>query len=71
MVSPTPEAEPVELDVRPPDILPSVGFTPDSYWLAEQYCDGGEALLLSCEIENGVADRIDFSYFLRRGITKP
>lgn len=48
-----PEAEPIELNKQPPDILPPAGFEPDAYWLAEPYGDGGEALLLSRELADG------------------
>lgn len=55
-VSAAPEAEPVALDIQPPDILPPAGFAPDSYWLAEPYGDSGEALLMLRQLPGGGAE---------------
>lgn len=51
-----PEAEPVALDIQLPEILPPSSFTPDSYWLAEPYGDGGAALMMLRQLPGGGAE---------------
>ena len=50
---PSPSASP-EIEAVPVDFhLPDAGFEPDSYWLADDYGDGGKALMLTATDEQG------------------